>query len=61
MARAKNKVDEARAEILSTMDRLTAPDEMSKSEALECLEELFADLEGRCEALKHEIEEDGES
>ena len=50
--------DEAREEILALLNRRTAPDVMTKAEALDVLEELFADLEGRCEALKNEIEEE---
>lgn len=56
MAKTKpSKIQQVRREVINLMDRLTEPREMSKAEALETLEELWADVESRVEALKEEI------
>lgn len=52
------KSAEARREVIDLLDRLTEPSQMSKQEALDTLEELSADLEGRVEALKNEIRDE---
>lgn len=46
-----------REQILDEIDRATAPDVMDWREALEFLEELSTDLDGRIEALREENEE----
>lgn len=48
----------AHAAIRDFMDRQTEPSKLSKTDALEVLEELCADIDGRIEALKQEIEEE---
>lgn len=45
----------AGARILRDIDDASAPDQMTKSQALEWLEELITDLQSRCEALREEI------
>lgn len=49
--------DDVREKILAFIDGLTAPGEMTKPGARDLLDELIGDLEGRIEALEHEIEE----
>jgi hypothetical protein len=46
--------------IIEQIDDETHPDLMSKSEALEFLQDVSAQLEGRIEALVNEIEESEE-
>lgn len=41
--------------ILRDIDATTEPGKMTKKEALDWLESMIADLEGRCEALKEEM------
>lgn len=48
-----------RQEIMDTIDEATGPEAMTKAEALEFLEELATDIEGRIEALKEELRENG--
>lgn len=47
-------MDEKRSAILKQIDRATAPEAMTPQEAVEFLEELSADLDGRIDALKEE-------
>lgn len=52
----------SKEDILHAIDKATEPKKMTKKEALDWLEELGADLDGRCDALKDEIaaeEKDG--
>lgn len=59
---AVKKVEAVRQSVLAELDGATTPDVMSKAEALEVLEELSVDLDGRIECLKEEIaneEEEG--
>lgn len=44
--------------ILDNIDNVTHPDKMSKNEALKFLKDLHACIEGRCEALEAEIDEE---
>lgn len=61
MAKSKiTKAHVARRKVLELLDRLTSPSAMSKQEALEAMDELYADLEGRCEALANEIKEENQ-
>ena len=45
----------SREEILEEIDTTTMPDLMTRPEALAWLEELIAELESRCDALREEI------
>ena len=45
----------SRDEILEEIDTTTMPELMSRAEVLAWLEELIAELESRCEALREEI------
>lgn len=51
-------MDPKREQILNEIDRATAPDVMGWREALQFLEELSADLDGRIEALREENKEE---
>ena len=43
-----------RSQIMQAVDTCTHPDKMTPGEAIEFLDELGADIEGRIEALKEE-------
>lgn len=47
--------------LLEQIDWATEPSRMSKSQALELLEQLVADIDSRIEALKEEIRNEGEA
>lgn len=49
----------SKQEILDAIDRATSPNTQTKAEALEWLQDLIADLEGRCEALRVELANEG--
>ena len=54
------KWDEDKEGILGGLDDATAPEVMSKRDALECYEDLMSDLKVRVEALRGEVETEGE-
>lgn len=54
-------MSEASDAISKAIDDASGPDKMSKKEALEFLEEIASDLEGKIDALRGEIQnEEGE-
>jgi hypothetical protein len=52
---AKTDMALSRDEILEEIDTTTMPDLMTRPQALAWLEELIAELESRCDALREEI------
>lgn len=52
----KAKREEMLGEIRDLIDDATSPDTMTKQQALDFLEEIFADIESRCDCLRDELE-----
>lgn len=50
---------EAYAAIVSVIDQVTDPKRMSKSEYKDLLEEVAAEIEGRLDAVKDELRDEG--
>jgi hypothetical protein len=51
------KLQSDKEDLLEQLDEVTRPDNMSKREALDFMEELIDDIGVRCEALREELDD----